>query len=84
MRESTVLEEGSRMSMRRLWVRISNSSRESLSLCGERMTQYRLRSVGDGAGHAGAGLLGGVHDELGGLINDLVVVALEANPDLLA
>ena len=28
--------------------------------------------------------LGGVHDELGGLINDLVVVALEANPDLLA
>ena len=50
MRESTVLEEGSRMSMRRLWVRISNSSRESLSLCGERMTQYRLRSVGRGMG----------------------------------
>ena len=46
--------------------------------------QVALGRQGDGAGHAGAGLLGGVHDELGGLINDLVVVALEANPDLLA
>ena len=29
---------GSTMSIRRLWIRISKCSRESLSLCGERMT----------------------------------------------
>lgn len=48
MSESTVPEVGSRMSMRRLWVRISNCSRESLLMCGERITVYRLRSVGRG------------------------------------
>ena len=36
--------------MRRLWVRISNCSRESLSTCGPLTTQYRLRSVGSGIG----------------------------------
>ena len=35
-----------------------------------------LGGQGDGAGNAGAGLLGGVHDELGGLVDDLVIVAL--------
>jgi hypothetical protein len=37
--ESTVLGVGSRMSISRLCVRISKCSRESLYLCGERMTQ---------------------------------------------
>jgi hypothetical protein len=36
--ESTVFGVGSRMSMRRLWMRISKCSRLSLSLWGERMT----------------------------------------------
>ena len=44
MTESTVPEVGSRMSMRRLWVRISNCSRESLSLCGERNLYTVIRS----------------------------------------
>ena len=39
MSESTVFGVGSRMSMSRLWVRISKCSRLSLYLCGERMTQ---------------------------------------------
>src|SRR5699024_314994 len=38
IRASTVFGVGSRMSMRRLWVRISKCSRESLYLCGERIT----------------------------------------------
>src|SRR6266540_2176572 len=48
--ESTVFAVGSRMSINRLWVRISKCSRESLSLCGERTTQYTERSVGRGTG----------------------------------
>src|SRR5262245_9697844 len=48
--ESTVFAVGSMMSISRLWVRISKCSRESLSLCGERTTQYTLRSVGSGTG----------------------------------
>src|SRR5439155_10408626 len=36
---STVFEVGSRMPIRRLCVRISNCSRDSLSMCGERITQ---------------------------------------------
>ena len=40
------------MSIRRLCVRISKCSRESLYLCGERMTQKRLISVGSGTGPA--------------------------------
>ena len=39
MSASTVLGVGSTMSISRLWVRISKCSRESLYLCGERMTQ---------------------------------------------
>src|SRR5947209_18069874 len=38
------------MSMSRLWVRISKCSRESLSLNGERITQYTFFSVGRGTG----------------------------------
>src|SRR5271155_2500542 len=38
------------MSIRRLCVRISKCSRESLSLNGERMTQYTFFSVGRGTG----------------------------------
>src|SRR6185437_5491915 len=50
--ESTVLGVGSRMSISRLCVRISKCSRESLYLCGERMTQYTFFSVGNGTGPA--------------------------------
>ena len=50
MRLSTVFWVGSWMSMSRLCVRISKCSRESLYLCGERITQYTLRSVGSGTG----------------------------------
>src|SRR5690348_2772772 len=38
------------MSISRLWVRISKCSRESLSLKGERITQYTFFSVGSGTG----------------------------------
>ena len=38
----------------------------------------------NGAGNASTSLLGGLDDELRGLINNLVIVALEADPDLLA
>ena len=71
--------------MRRLCVFISNCSRLSLFTCGERITQYRLRSVGSGIGPEtfAPGLLRRVHDQLRGLVHDLVVVALEADPDLL-
>src|SRR3990172_2697919 len=54
MRASTVLDVGSRMSTNRLCVRISNCSRESLSMWGERMTQNFLISVGRGTGPATA------------------------------
>src|ERR1700747_813981 len=50
--ESTVFCVGSRMSISRLCVRISKCSRESLYLCGERMTQYTFFSVGSGTGPA--------------------------------
>src|SRR5262249_29738816 len=50
--ESTVFGVGSMMSIRRLCVRISKCSRESLYLCGDRMTQYTFFSVGSGTGPA--------------------------------
>src|SRR5258708_5656695 len=49
---STTLGLGSRMSMLRLCVRISNCSRESLSMNGPRITVYLLISVGSGMGPA--------------------------------
>src|SRR5262249_57037348 len=52
MRASTTLGLGSRMSTMRLWVRISNCSRESLSMKGERTTVYLLIDVGSGTGPA--------------------------------
>jgi hypothetical protein len=52
MRESTVWGVGSTMSRRRLWVRISNCSREVLSTCGERRTVQRLITVGSRTGPA--------------------------------
>src|SRR3954454_6966890 len=48
--ESTVLGGGWWMSMSRLCVRISKCSRESLSLKGDRITQYTFFSVGRGTG----------------------------------
>src|SRR6185369_7115750 len=50
IRASTVFELGSRMSMSRLWVRISNCSRESLSMNGERRTVNFSIRVGSGTG----------------------------------
>ncbi len=38
------------MSISRLCVRISKCSRESLYLCGDRITQYTFFSVGSGTG----------------------------------
>src|SRR5207249_7225444 len=43
---------GSRMSSSRLWVRISNCSRDFLSTWGERKTQYLFLTVGKGMGPA--------------------------------
>jgi hypothetical protein len=50
IKASTVFGVGFTMSIRRLCVRISNCSRESLYLCVARMIVYRLRSVGNGIG----------------------------------
>src|SRR5713226_5223987 len=52
IRASTVLDVGSRMSISRLCVRISNCSRESLSMNGERKTVYFSICVGRGTGPA--------------------------------
>src|SRR4029078_7087707 len=52
MRASRVCCVGSRMSRRRLWVRISNCSRDFLSTCGERSTVNLLILVGSGTGPA--------------------------------
>src|SRR5579864_773018 len=49
---STVCGVGSRMSSKRLCVRISNCSRDFLSTCGERSTQYLFFIVGSGIGPA--------------------------------
>src|SRR5256886_1875980 len=49
---STVSGVGSRMSISRLCVRISNCSRDFLSTCGERSTVQRLMVVGSGIGPA--------------------------------
>ena len=52
MSASTTLGLGSRMSRMRLCVRISNCSRESLSMNGPRTTVYLLMEVGSGTGPA--------------------------------
>src|SRR5262249_27003237 len=49
---STVCGVGSRMSMSRLCVRISNCSRDFLSMCGPRSTVNLLIDVGSGIGPA--------------------------------
>jgi len=48
--ESTVCGVGLMMSIRRLCVRISNCSRESLYLCTARRIVYTVFSVGNGIG----------------------------------
>ena len=45
--------------------------------------QVALRRQRDRSGNLGTRLQGGVHDELGGLIHNLVVITLEANANLL-
>src|SRR2546426_4836644 len=52
VRASMVVAFGSRMSISLLCVRISNCSRDFLSLCGERRTQYLFLTVGSGIGPA--------------------------------
>src|SRR5205814_9757979 len=49
---STVCGVGSRMSIRRLCVLISNCSRDFLSTCGERRTVHLFFTVGNGIGPA--------------------------------
>ena len=46
--------------------------------------QVTLGGQRNGAAHTRAGLHGSVHDELRGLVHNLVIVALEADPNLLA
>lgn len=48
--ESTVSGVAATMSSIRVWIRISNCSRESLLMCGERSTVYFLMCVGSGTG----------------------------------
>ncbi len=69
----------------RLCVRISNCSRESLSMNGERITVYLLILVGSGTGPATrVPVRGSRLDDLGrGLIEDLVIVCLEPDADFL-
>src|SRR5581483_3579513 len=52
IRASTVCGVGSRMSIRRLCVLISNCSRDFLSTCGERNTVHLFFTVGSGIGPA--------------------------------
>ena len=71
------------MSTSRLWVRISNCSRLSLSMNGERRTVNFSIRVGQrhGTDDVGAGALGRLHDLGRRLIEQPVVVGLEADPD---
>ncbi len=85
IRASTVFELGSRMSTSRLWVRISNCSRESLSMNGgpqdgELLDARRQRHRSD---DVSAGALGGLDDLRRRLIEQSVVVGLEADADAL-
>ncbi len=50
IKESTVLLVELRMSIRRLWARVSNCSLDFLSTCGDRSTVYTVRFVGNGIG----------------------------------
>src|ERR1700730_13386131 len=50
LRASMVLPVGCRISMSRLCVRISNCSRDFLSMCGQRSTVKRSMRVGSGMG----------------------------------
>src|SRR5207244_4381471 len=52
IRASTVCGVGSKMSISRLCVRISNCSRDFLSTCGERSTVHLFFAVGSGIGPA--------------------------------
>ena len=52
--ESIVFAVGSNMSTKRLWVRNSKCSLESLSTCGDLITQNLLMLVGKGTGPATA------------------------------
>ncbi len=76
---------GSRMSSRRLWIRISKCSRESLSLNGPRTTVHAvlLGRQGNRASDGGAGAHDRLDDLLRRLVDDLVVVGLQPDTDLL-
>ncbi len=83
--ESTVFGVGEWMSIRRLCVRTSKCSRESLSLNGDadHAVDVLLGGQGHRAGDGGAGALGRLHDLARRLVELLVVVALQADADLL-
>ena len=42
---------------------------------------FLLGGQGDGAGDSGAGALGGLHDLLSGLVDQLMIVSLQADAD---
>ena len=71
------------MSTSRLWVRISNCSRLSLSMNGDRRTVNFSMRVGQrhGADDVRAGPLGRLDDLGRRLIEQSVIVGLEADPD---
>ena len=77
---SIVCWVGSRTSSRRLCVRISKCSRDFLSTCGERLTREALDASRqrNRAGHPAAGAPDGVDDFAHRLIEQAVVVRLEA------
>src|SRR5260370_20025222 len=77
---STVLLVGSIISIRRLCVRISNCSRASLSINGERITVYLSISVGSGTGpEARPCLLRRVYNLHRRLVENAVIVCFQAN-----
>ena len=73
------------MSSTRLCVRISNCSRDFLSMCGERLTVNFSMRVGSGIGpaHGRAGALGRVDDLAGGMVQHAVIEGLEPDADVL-
>ena len=82
---SMVFESGSSTSIRRLCVRISKCSCESLSINAERRIVNRSSLVGKGTGPTtwAPRTLGCFDNPFGGLVEDTMVIRLEADADLL-
>src|SRR6184192_1700585 len=85
IKASTTFGFGSRISMIRLCVRISNCSRESLSMNGERITVHLLTSVGSGMGPAvDAFVRRAVSTILSAAWSRTVIVGLQPDADFLS